>query len=57
MFFKKPSPTPRGVPLGDLEEALKQTTLKSSRNGDTLVVKHERPSVKEGAAGRCGGHF
>lgn len=42
MFFKKPAPTPRGVPLGDLEEALKQTTLKPTRDGDTLVVKHER---------------
>ena len=42
MFFKKPSPSPRGVPLGDLEAALKQTTLKASRDGDTLVVKHER---------------
>lgn len=42
MLFKKPAPTPRGVPLGDLEEALKQTTLKPTRDGDTLVVKHER---------------
>lgn len=46
MFFKKPSPKPLGVPLGDLEEALKQTTLKSSRNGDTLVVKHERLTTR-----------
>lgn len=42
MFFKKPSPTPRGVPLGRIEEALKQTTLRASRERDTLVVKHER---------------
>ena len=42
MFFKKPSPTPRGVPLGALEAALMQTTLKSSRAGDTLIVKNER---------------
>ena len=38
MLFKKPSPSPRGVPLGDLEAALKPTTLKASRDGDTLVV-------------------
>ena len=42
MFFKKPAPMPRGVPLGDLQEALKQTTLKPTRDGDTLLVKHER---------------
>jgi hypothetical protein len=42
MFFKKPSPTPRGVPLDRIEEALKQTTLKPSREGDTLIVKHDR---------------
>ena len=42
MFFKKPSPTPRGVPLGALEAALMQTTLKPSRAGDTLIVKNER---------------
>jgi hypothetical protein len=42
MFFKKLSPSPRGVPLGSLEDALKQTTLRPSRDGDTLIVKHER---------------
>jgi hypothetical protein len=42
MFFKKPSPTLRGVPLDRIAEALKQTTLKPSREGDTLVVKHDR---------------
>ena len=42
MFFKKLSPSPRGVPLGGLEDALKQTTLRPSRDGDTLIVKHER---------------
>jgi hypothetical protein len=41
MFSRKPAPTPRGVPLGDLEEALKLTTLKPSREGDMLVVEHE----------------
>jgi hypothetical protein len=38
MFSKKPSPSPRGVLLDDLEDALKPTTLTSSREGDTLVV-------------------
>jgi hypothetical protein len=42
MFFRKPSPSPRGVPLGDLEACLKPTTLKTSREGDTLIVRHER---------------
>ena len=42
MFFKKPNPTPRGVPLKDLEDALAPTTLKASRNGDVLIVKHEK---------------
>ena len=41
MFSRKPSPTPRGVPLGELEMALKPTTLKASREGDTLLVRHE----------------
>jgi len=40
MFLKKPSASPRGVPLGNLEEALKPTTLKASRDGDALVVTH-----------------
>lgn len=42
MFFRKPPAAPRGVPLGDLEAALKPTTLKASRDGDTLIVRHER---------------
>jgi hypothetical protein len=42
MFFKKPSPTPRGVPLGNLQDALKQTNLKTKRDGDTLMIIHER---------------
>ena len=41
MISRKPSPTPRGVPLGDLEDALQLTTLKPSREGDTLLVEHE----------------
>jgi hypothetical protein len=46
MLFKNPSPSPRGVPLGDLEAALKATTLKASRDGDTLVVKNERLTTR-----------
>ena len=42
MFSSKPSPSPRGVPLGDLQSALKGTTLKVSREGDVLIVKHEQ---------------
>ncbi len=42
MFFKKPDPTPRGVPLADLEAALEPTTLRTTRKGDTLIVKHEK---------------
>ena len=38
----RPVPRPRGVPLDDLESALKPTTLRASREGDTLVVRHER---------------
>jgi hypothetical protein len=42
MLFKKPNPAPRGVPLKELEDALAPTTLKASRKGDTLIVKHEK---------------
>ena len=42
MFSKTPNPAPRGVPLKDLEDALAPTTLRASRNGDTLIVKHEK---------------
>ena len=42
MFKKQPSPTPRGVPLDQLELALNQTTLRAKRDGDTLVVEHDR---------------
>ena len=42
MFFKKPNPPPRGVPLKDLEDALAPTTLKASWKSDTLIVKHEK---------------
>ena len=30
------------MPLGDLQSALKGTTLKVSREGDVLIVKHEQ---------------
>ena len=45
MFSRKPSPTPRGVPLGELEMALKPTTLKTSREGE--VTKSESVFVDE----------
>ena len=35
MFHKKVLRSPHGVPLGDLENALKPTTLKTSRDGDS----------------------
>ena len=42
MFKKQSSPTLRGVPLDQLELALNQTTLRAERDGDTLVIEHER---------------
>jgi hypothetical protein len=41
MVSNKTSPSPQGVPLGDLEAALAGTTLKTLREGDTLIVTHE----------------
>lgn len=41
MFFKKSDPSPFGVPLEAIAQALKPTTLNASRAGNTLVVKHE----------------
>jgi len=57
------SPRPRGVPLGDLEAALKRTSLRVSRQADTLLVRHERyltrvqvaaPETAETSDGRIG---
>jgi hypothetical protein len=43
MFFsRKSNPSPRGVPLKSLEDALACTTLKATRKGDTLVVQQEK---------------
>jgi len=33
---------PRDVPLGDLEDAINETNLSATREGDVLVVKHDR---------------
>ena len=46
MLFKKPNPSPRGVPLKDLEGALAPTTRKASRKGDALIVKHEKLTTR-----------
>jgi hypothetical protein len=46
MFFKKPNPSPRGVPLKDLEDALAPTTLKATRKGDALIVQHENLTTR-----------
>ena len=41
MFWnKKADPRPLGVPLDDLEAALAQTTLKTKRDGNSLIVTH-----------------
>ena len=48
MFFKKPDPSPKGVPLSELEEALAATTLKPKRKGDTLFVHHEQMVTEVG---------
>lgn len=42
MFFKDPDPSPRGVPLGDLEAALSLTNLKPRRRGDSLIIQNDK---------------
>ena len=42
MFKRKPNPRSLGVPLDSLEKALQPTTLETSRDGDALVVGHEK---------------
>jgi hypothetical protein len=42
MIFTKPNPSPRGVPLKELEDALAATTLSVSRKGNALIVQHEK---------------
>ena len=46
MFFQKPNPNPRGVPLDDLEAALAPTTLKATRKGDTLIVLNDNLTTR-----------
>ena len=46
MFFQKPSPKPRGVPLDDLEAALAPTTLNATRKGDTLIVLNDNLTTR-----------
>jgi hypothetical protein len=46
MFFQKPSPKPRGVPLDDLEAALAPTTLKATRKGDALIVVNDNLTTR-----------
>ena len=42
MFFKKKfDPSPRGVPLDYLQRVLSTTTLKISRDAESLIAEHE----------------
>jgi len=46
MFSKKKfDPSPRGVPLGYLETRLSKTTLKISRDADSLIAEHQAAVV------------
>jgi hypothetical protein len=38
---KDPDPRPFGVPLDDLQKAINQTSLKASRDGNSLIVQNE----------------
>jgi hypothetical protein len=40
LLKKKPDPRPLGVPLDDLKNAINQTNLKASRDGNSLIVKN-----------------
>ena len=47
MFFKKKfDPSPRGVPLDDLQRLLSTTTLKISRDAESLIAEHETAVTK-----------
>jgi hypothetical protein len=47
MFFKNKFHTrPLGVPLDELERVLSTTTLKISRDADSLIAKHETAVTK-----------
>jgi hypothetical protein len=59
LFLKKnPDPRPLGVPLDDLQKAINQTSLKASRDGNSLIVKNEnlitRIDVVPPTKGECG---
>jgi hypothetical protein len=59
MFLKKnPEPRPLGVPLDDLQKAINQTSLKASRDGNSLIVQNEnlitRIDVVPPTEGECG---
>ena len=42
LFLKKsPDPRPLGVPLDELQKAINQTSLKASRDGNSLIVPNE----------------
>jgi hypothetical protein len=41
MFSKKFDPAPRGVPLDELQTVLSATTLKVSRDANSLIAEHE----------------
>jgi hypothetical protein len=46
MFSKKKfDPSPRGVPLEHLESCLSRTTLKISRDADSLIIEHHAAVV------------
>jgi hypothetical protein len=47
MFLKKkPDPNPRGVPLDDLQRLLSTTTLKISRDAESLIAEHATAVTK-----------
>jgi hypothetical protein len=55
---KNPDPRPFGVPLDDLQKAINQTSLKASRDGNSLIVQNEnlitRIDVVPPAKRECG---
>lgn len=44
--MKKPCPNPRGVPLDEIQAALAPTTLKPTREGDSLVVVNDNLTTR-----------
>ena len=43
---KKAEPRPLGMPLDDLEQALRSTNFKVSRDGDALIARHDRLTTR-----------